>query len=254
MKSILLRSYATLPARFLVGLLAACLPLAAAAIDGDELLRSVDRRLNPESYEMYRKLINIEPNGRRKEFVLFSAKKGRDALIALFLDPPGDKGRATLRLGDNMWLYIPGVGKPVRITSLQSVVGGVFNNADILNLDYSTEYRVEQLTEEEGGYRLELKARTAAVAYDRLKMRVDAATLTPLEIGCYAASGLLIKTLHFKDIKDFGDGIRRPSVMETDSPLYKGYKSVMIYANIRNRTFADEVFTLDYLPRAGELR
>lgn len=69
-----------------------------------------------------------------------------------------------------------------------------------------------------------------------------------------SASGLLIKTLHFKEVKDFGDGIRRPSVMETDSPLYKGYKSVMIYANIKTRIFADEVFTLDYLPRASELR
>lgn len=85
-------------------------------------------------------------------------------------------------------------------------------------------------------------------------MTVDAATLVPTRIEAYAASGLLIKTLHFKDIKDFGDGIRRPSVMETDSPLYKGYKSIMIYANIRPRELPDEVFTLDYLPRAGELR
>lgn len=36
-----------------------------------------------------------------------------------------------------MWLYIPNVGKPMRITSLQSVTGGVFNNADIMRLDYA---------------------------------------------------------------------------------------------------------------------
>jgi outer membrane lipoprotein-sorting protein len=238
-------------AAFLLGLL---LPLAASAIDGDELLRKVDRNLNPESYESYRKLINIEPDGRRKEYVLFTAKKG-DNLIALFLDPPSEKGRATLRLGDNMWLYIPGVGKPLRITSLQSVVGGVFNNADVLNLDYGTEYAVEKLSVvDEHSYLLELEARTGAVAYDRLKMRVDRKTLLPTEIEAYAASGLLIKTLRFKDIKDFGNGIRRPTIMETDSPLYKGYKSVMIYANVRPRVFPDEVFTLDYLPRAAELR
>jgi len=226
----------------------------ALALDGDEILRQVDRRLNPESYEMYRKLINIEPDGRKKEFVLFSVKKGRDAMIALFLDPPSEKGRATLRLGDNMWLYIPNVGKPLRITSLQSVVGGVFNNADILGLDYSVEYKVEKAEQQGNDYLLDLKARTAAVAYDHLKMRVDRATLAPIEIEAYAASGLLIKTLRFKDLKDFGNGIKRPATMETDSPLYKGYKSVMIYANIKPRTLPDEVFTLDYLPRAGELR
>jgi outer membrane lipoprotein-sorting protein len=240
--------------RWLAALLLALAAPLAAAVDGEEILRQVDRRLNPESYEMYRKLINIEPDGRKKEFVLFTVKKGRDRMIALFLDPPSDKGRATLRLGDNMWLYIPTVGKPIRITSLQSVVGGVFNNSDIMNLDYSVEYRVEQAAEEEGGYVLELKARSGAVAYDRLKMRVDRATLTPTEIEAYAASGLLIKTLRFKDIKDFGGGIRRPAVMETDSPLHKGYTSIMLFANLRKRELPDEVFTLDYLPRAGELR
>jgi outer membrane lipoprotein-sorting protein len=233
--------------------LALAAPLALA-LDGDAILRQVDRKLNPESYEMYRKLINVEPDGRKKEFVLFTVKKGRDKMVALFLDPPSDKGRATLRLGDNMWLYIPNVGKPIRITSLQSVVGGVFNNADILNLDYSVEYGVAQATEEPKAYVLELKAKSSAVAYDRLKMRVDRASLTPTEIEAYAASGLLIKTLRFKDLKDFGGGLKRPATMETDSPLHKGYKSVMLYGSIKARTLSDEVFTLDYLPRAGELR
>jgi outer membrane lipoprotein-sorting protein len=240
--------------RILVSIILALAAPLACALDGDEILRQVDRKLNPEAYEMYRKLINVEPDGRKKEFVLFSVKKGRDKMVALFLDPPSEKGRATLRLGDNMWLYIPNVGKPIRITSLQSVVGGVFNNADIMNLDYSVEYSVEKATEEAKAYLLELKARSGAVAYDRLKMRVDRATLTPTEIEAYAASGLLIKTLRFSDIKDFGGGVRRPATMETDSPLHKGYKSIMLYANIKARTLPDEVFTLEYLPRAGELR
>ena len=240
--------------KFLVGLILGLAAPLALALDGGEILRQVDRKLNPESYEMYRKLINIEPDGRKKEFVLFTVKKGRDKMVALFLDPPSEKGRATLRVGDNMWLYIPGVGKPLRITSLQSVVGGVFNNADILNLDYSAEYAVEKAAEEPKAYLLELKAKSGAVAYDRLKMRVDRASLTPTEIEAYAASGLLIKTLRFKDMKDFGGGLRRPATMETDSPLYKGYKSVMLYGSIKARKLSDEVFTLDYLPRAGELR
>ena len=240
--------------RALAVLLLLLVPGLAHALDGEAILRQVDRKLNPESYAMYRKLINVEPDGRKKEFVLFTVKKGRDKMVALFLDPPSEKGRATLHLGDNMWLYIPSVGKPIRITSLQSVVGGVFNNADILNLDYSVEYAVEKAAEEGKTYLLELKARTGAVAYDRLKMRVDRATLTPTEIECFAASGLLIKTLRFRDMKDFGGGLRRPATMETDSPLHQGYRSVMLYGSIQARTLADEIFTLDSLPRAGELR
>jgi outer membrane lipoprotein-sorting protein len=226
----------------------------ALAFDATAVLAEVDARMAPASYEMYRKLINIEPDGSRKEFVLYTVKKGADKMVALFLDPPSEKGRSTLRLGDNLWLYIPNVGKPIRITSLQSIVGGVFNNSDILQLDFSTEYTASAAGEEADQYVLELKARGAAVAYDRLKLWVDKQTRTPLTIEAYAASGLLIKTLHYSGIKDFGNNIVRPAAMETDSPLYKGYKSVMLFDGIRPREFPDEVFTLDYLPRVGELR
>jgi outer membrane lipoprotein-sorting protein len=237
------------------GTFVAMLPLvAAAALDGAALLKKVDRNLEPESYEMYRKLINIEPDGTKKEFVLFSVKKGRDKIAALFLAPAGDKGRATLRQGENMWLYIPNVGKPVRITSLQSVTGGVFNNADILRIDYTEEYGVEAAEEQADAYLLSLKAKTGDVAYDRLKMWVDKKVALPTRIEAYAASGLLVKTLYFKDIKDFGGGIRRPATVETDSPLYKGYKSVMLYSQLKKRTVPDEVFTVDYLSRMEELR
>lgn len=226
----------------------------ALAFDATKVLEEVDTRMAPPSYEMYRKLINIEPNGSRREFVLYTVKKGDDRMVALFLDPPSEKGRSTLRLGENLWLYIPNVGKPIRITSLQSVVGGVFNNADIMQLEFSVEYTASAAGEEPEQYVLELKARGRAVAYDRLKMWVDKETRVPLTIEAYAASGLLIKTLHYSQIKDFGNDIVRPAMLETDSPLYKGYKSVMLFDGIRPREFADEVFTLDYLPRVGDLR
>ena len=230
------------------------LVIPATALDGSEILLQVDRNLQPESYEMYRKLINIEPDGSKKEYVLYTVKKGPDKMVALFLSPASEKGRSTLRLGDNMWLYIPSVGKPLRITSLQSVVGGVFNNSDILRLDYSAEYDATILEETADTYILNCKAKTSSVAYDRLKMGVDKKTMVPVTIECYAASGMLIKTLYYKRIKKFGDDLVRPSLLETDSPLYKGYKSVMLYAKINKKKLADEVFTLNYLPRVNELR
>jgi len=108
----------------LIFLMATLLSAPAYAVDGTELLKQIDRNLNPESYASYRKLINIEPDGRKKEYTLFTAKKGVDKVVSLFIAPASEKGRSTLRLGDNMWLYIPNVGKPIRITSLQSVLAG----------------------------------------------------------------------------------------------------------------------------------
>ena len=230
------------------------LAVPAYAIDGNELLEKVDRNLNPESYESYKKLINIEPDGSKKEFVLFTVKKGKDKVAAMFISPASEKGRSTLRLDDNMWLYIPNVGKPIRITSLQSVVGGVFNNADILRLDYTSEYDVEQVEENDSEYLLRLKAKTKSVAYDKLKMWVNRDDMLPSKIESLTADSMLIKTLYFKEIKNFGDGIVRPSVIETDSPLYKDYKSVMIFAKIKKTKFDDEVFTLTFMPNMDSLR
>lgn len=235
-------------------LLALLFALPVYAMDGNKLLNEVDRNLNPDSYESYKKLINIEPDGSKKEFVLFTIKKGTDKVAALFLSPASEKGRSTLRLEDNMWLYLPGVGKPIRITSLQSVVGGVFNNSDILRLDYSAEYDVVEVEDAGDEYILHLKAKTRDVAYDRLKMWADKESKLPLKIECLTEANLLIKTIYFKEVKDFGGGIVRPSVIETDSPLYKGYKSVMIFAGIKMREFKDEVFTLTFMSELESLR
>lgn len=229
------------------------LSIGACAQDPEEILLKIDRNLTPESFESYRKLINIEPDGKSREYTLFMVKKGKDKVASVFLSPASDKGRATLRLGDNMWLYIPDVGKPIRTTSLQSVVGGVFNNADILRLDYQVEYSVKELQQTGEEYVLDLRARSSNVAYDRLRMTVTKKTLFPSQIECFAASGLLIKTIYFKQPKVF-EGITRPAVIETDSPLYKGYKSIMVYAYIKAKEFPDEVFTLTFLPRIETLR
>jgi len=240
--------------RFLILLVTMACFSSAWAQDGNALLKNLDRNLNPESFEAYRKLINIEPNGREKEFVLFTVKKGTDKVAALFISPASEQGRSTLRLGENMWLYIPNVGKPVRITSLQSVVGGVFNNADILRLDYSSEYDVEKVEDAEEGFLLHLKAKTNNVAYDRLRMWVSQGRPLPVKIECRTQADMLIKTIRFKQVKDFGGGIVRPSVMETDSPLHKGYRSVMVFAAIKARTLKDEIFSLTFMPEMESLR
>jgi len=239
--------------KILIVIVATLFTVPAYAVDGMELLKQVDRNLNPESYESYRKLINIEPDGRKKEFTLFTVKKGVDKVASLFIAPASEKGRSTLRVGDNMWFYIPNVGKPIRITSLQSVVGGVFNNADILQLDYAAEYSVEKVEEQGSQYLLHLKAKTKTVAYDRIKLWAEKERKLPTKIECLTEAGMLIKTLYFKDVKDFG-GIVRPAVIETDSPLYKNYKSIMILAKIKARSFKDEVFTLTFMPNIESLR
>ena len=101
---------------------------------------------------------------------------------------------------------------------------------------------------------LDLKAKTESVAYDKLIMHIDKKSTTPTKIICYTSTNMLIKTLYYKEMKDFGGGIVRPSVIETDSPLYKGYKSIMVFGKLTKREFADEIFTIENIGKVQELR
>lgn len=234
--------------KLLVGL------LLSGILFADNILEQIDKKMSPGSSETYKKLINIEPDGTKKEFLLYQARLGSDKMVSAFLKPVSEKGRTTLRIGENMWLYLPDVGRAIRITSMQSVVGGVFNNSDIMKLDFGVEYDIVKETDKGDIIEVETKAKTDTVAYDRLVMKVDKKTTTPIEIECYTSTGMLIKTLYYKNMKDFGNGIIRPAVMETLSPLYKGYKSIMVYGKITPKEFSQEAFTLDNLSKVEELR
>lgn len=218
------------------------------------ILEQVDEKMAPGSSESYKKLVNIEPDGTKKEFLLYQARKGSNKMVSAFLKPESEKGRTTLRVDDNMWLYLPDVGRAIRITSMQSVIGGVFNNSDIMRLDFATEYDIVSKKDNNDEILVETKAKTDTVAYDKLLMKIDKKTLTPKEIECFASTGMLIKTIYYKDIKDFGNGIIRPAVMETKSPLYKGYTSIMVYGKIEPKEFSNEAFTLDNLSKVENLR
>jgi hypothetical protein len=113
---------------------------------------------------------------------------------------------------------------------------------------------VEKVEEPGNEYLLYLKAKTKTVAYDRIKLWAEKSKKLPTKIECLTEASMLIKTLYFKEVKDFEGGIVRPSVMETDSPLYKGYKSIMLFANIKQKDFKDEVFTLTFMPNMESLR
>ncbi|MEN8221942.1 MAG: outer membrane lipoprotein-sorting protein, partial [Acidobacteriota bacterium] len=106
----------------------------------------------------------------------------------------------------------------------------------------------------EGEILLHLQAKRKSIAYDKLKMWVDKKTILPKKIECLTQTSMLIKTIYYKQTKNFGKGIIRPSVIETISPLYKGYKSVMIFAGIKSRKLKDEVFTLSFMHNLESLR
>ncbi len=226
---------------------------ALFAQTGNDILKRIDNKLWPTDYEAYRYLVDQYPDGSKKEYTVYTVKKGEDKVAMAFLAPASEAGRSLLRVGENWWMYLPNVGRPIRITSLQSVTGSIFNNSDIMQVDYADEYNVAGVQTTDSGYLLDLKAKDSSVAYDSLKMWATKDDIVT-KIECYAASGMLIKTLDFLQIKDFGSGIVRPSVIQTTSPFYKGYVSFMIFISMKPRRLPDEVFTQSYMPRIEALQ
>jgi len=101
-------------------------------------------------------------------------------------------------------LYIPSANKPIRITSLQSVVGGVFNNADIMQLGIQP----NMMQQFKGNCKedfLDLKAKNKTVAYDKLKMWITKADkhFARLKLFCKRC---LLKHLSLRMIKILAAG------------------------------------------------
>ena len=133
-----------------------------------------------------------------------------------------------------MWLYIPNVGKPIRITSLQSVTGGVFNNADIMRLDYAWNTTWDR-SRSRTSYLL--SSRPRPTRWPMTSSRCGWTRKPP------AGQDRGLRGHRHVDqdpVLQGHQGLWRrhhgPAPIETDSPLYKGYKSVMLYSGSRSAT------------------
>ena len=226
---------------------------SAYALDGAEVLTRIEEKMWPDSYAMHRILINTNRDGSERVYAMFTLKKGRDKIVNLFLQPEEEHGRVLLRVGGSMWLKLPDVNRPLRVSSVHSVVSGLFNNWDLMISNFSSDYAVQSAKEEEDAYVLTLKAKNDWVIYDTLEMRAGKEDFLLRKVEAFTTAGMLLKTVTYRTIKDFGDGIVRPSVVETESPLWPRVKVVMLFGEIRKKQLSDEVFTVDYMSKVADL-
>src|SRR3989339_331749 len=80
--------------------------------DANKILQQIDANLMPESFVSDRTLINEEPDGKKREYKFSMFKKGDDKVAMLYTSPASENGKSSLRLGNNIWLYLPKVRKP----------------------------------------------------------------------------------------------------------------------------------------------
>lgn len=227
----------------------------AAPDDPEEIVRRADRVRGPEGNFAVSAMItsarpNFEPRTAQYEVLI----KDRDRSVVKTLSPARERGRILLMIGDDLWLFMPKIDQPIRISMQQRLMGEVANG-DIVRTDFSGDYTPAVLkTESVDGketWVLELKAKRPSVTYHRIVYWVQKKTYHPLKAEFYSISGTLLKTAAYEDYKPAA-GRLRPMRLVLSDPLIRGQRSVMQYENMKVRNLPDKYFTKDYLKKLSD--
>ncbi|MBF0191322.1 MAG: outer membrane lipoprotein-sorting protein [Magnetococcales bacterium] len=218
-----------------------------------EILSAVDRKMHAPAHESFNRITFELPNGRQRTLTLYCARASGRRALAVVVSPDELRGRAVLRVEDEVWLHMPGELETRKTSLMLSFVGGVFNNADFLLGDFSEEYVPTLLKEEESMWTLSLKPRTEHTPYARVELKVDKKNLMPLELSQFDASGFRLKTIHYQDVRPSEGDRLLPMLMETASGMNQAYRSSWRVGRLESREFPANAFTREFLPHAGRL-
>lgn len=224
---------------------------AAAPSAADIVLRADEIRSPQTDYTVDATVTSVKPGGEKSVAGYEVLVKGRESAVIKTLSPPIDRGRTLLMIGRDMWVFLPDVSKPVRISLQERLVGEVANG-DIARTNLSGDYnpkllRTEQL-EGKKYHVLELTAKSEDVTYNRVVYWVRADNFYPYKAEFYAVSGRLLKLCFYEDYKELG-GRTRPVRLVLKDPLVKGQVSTIEYGNMQVKALPAKYFTKDYMKK-----
>jgi len=171
--------------------------------------------------------------------------------LVLFRAPLKQRGRAILMDGPNMWIYIPGTNRPIRISPQQQLTGAA-SNSDVARIVFSLDYIAQKME-----YRnmdnipiiqLNLHAREKNAVYQQVNLLVEEKNLHPLKAEFFSLSGKLIRTIEYSGYKDVL-GKQRPMTVTIFDAVKSGAKVVMHYYNMRIENTPPEYYQPSYLGR-----
>src|SRR5262245_42969607 len=204
-----LRRIAPWLAVLLVTLAAA--PARAAEPTAAELLHKYVLAMAPRTFDGLFVMIAHRPDGTTRGYKMRVMKSQDDKVRLWFFEPAAAKGQEMLNVGDNMWVYMPNLKRSLRVASRESFQGGDFNNGDIMRVNLETDYTSKLIPSgDDKNWAIELTAKTPEATYDKIKLWMTKDRQLPSKAEYYAASGKLLRSAAFEDVKNFR-GLWRPS-------------------------------------------
>jgi outer membrane lipoprotein-sorting protein len=152
------------------------------------------------------------------------------------LEPKKEKGMATLRIGNEMWNYLPKTNKVIKIPPsmmMGSWMGSDFTNDDLVKEftflnDY--DFAMNTVEQPEAGvlYVKCIPKENVPVVWGYVLLAVREADYLPVWEKYYNERGELAREILFKDVKNFGKRII-PSIMELIPVNKQGQKTIIRY-------------------------
>ena len=177
--------------------------------------------------------------------------KGNENSVVMVTEPAADRGQIMLMKGRDLWVFMPEVSQPIRLSLAQRLTGQVANG-DLARANFAGDYFPKIIGSEtiDGGHYhiLELKAVDRSVTYQRVVYWVNKKTFWPLKAEFYSLSNRLLKRCRYEDFQPMA-GKTRPSRLVMEDALKEGELSVLSYAGMKLRDLPDKIFTKDYLKK-----
>jgi hypothetical protein len=239
----------------LCGVLAAPAQTRAAAPPGisaeEILLRADDARFPQESFEVVAKIRSSENGASTEERLYKVLSKGNENTIVMTVEPAAERGQILLMRGRDLWIFLPRVSQPVRLSLAQRLTGQVANG-DIARANFTGDYTPHLVGTEKVGkdplYVLDLIAVDRKVTYQRVRYWVRQQDYRPYKAEFYSLSDRLLKTCRYEQFRSLG-GKTRPTKLVLSDALNKGAQSTLEYSDMKLRELPDQIFTKEYLRR-----
>jgi len=222
----------------------------------EELARSIVEkadqiRFPQEGFEVLVTIVSKSDSERGEPRKYRVLSKGNENTIVLTEEPAVDRGQAMLMRGRDLWIFLPNVSQPVRLSLSQRLTGQVANG-DLARANFSGDYTPKILRTEsidgEPYHVLELTAVDRGVTYSRVLYWVKESNFHPYKAEFYSLSDRLLKTCRYESFKQLGGRVR-PTRLVLEDALKQGDESVLEYSEMKPRDLPDKMFTKDYLKR-----
>jgi outer membrane lipoprotein-sorting protein len=177
--------------------------------------------------------------------------KGSENTIVMVTEPASERGQIMLMKGHDLWVFLPNVSQPVRLSLSQRLTGQVANG-DLARVNFAGDYDAKLVRSDvidgEAMFVFELLARERTVTYHKVLYWVRKANNWPYKAEFYSLSDRLLKTAQYDEFKRIAGRVR-PTRLVMQDALRQDERSTLQYTEIKPRDLPDRMFTKDYLKR-----